>query len=235
MAQSIPDLFSPADPGNGEKPTYIGGVYEREDRLAESFLEAADALAEAWLQSQQKLGRELPIALPIIQTYRHAIELGLKAQCFRVRRLLQMESVYRPGIEQPSDDKLEERLGNCHSVEQLVNILTGLSERLAVDTESSQMPDDVNANLQYLHDLDSGGTAFRYATQPVEGSRKKLWEPVRPDETGIYLGSTITRLRGAAQLIIWGMGGFLQDYEDYLQDMYGDLESVNDYGPDSYT
>lgn len=229
MSQLPPELFSQLYPLDDEPPTYIGGRHEHEDQLAESFLPAADELAEAW-REKSKPHRELKIALPIIQNYRHAIELGLKAQCFKARELLIKEDALSKEVDLSGLDDLANELGRTHSIETVIVRLNDLMSRLSVDQSSVTLPDKTETTLAYLHDLDAGGMAFRYATEAVAvavpGSKKqKVWKPVRPAETAIYLQSTITRLQDAATLIIWGMTGFLQEYDDYLNDMYAAHEA----------
>jgi hypothetical protein len=209
------DLFTPLDPENPEPPSWIGGTSESAERVGDSFLAAADILAEAW-RSERGRDQELSIALPIIQNYRHAIELILKAQCLHVRRLIRLGR--RMGIGGDTEpDNLEAQLGT-HAIADLVKILDALMVGINPGETSGEFPEDVAQTLKYLHDLDAAGMAFRYATQPVPGTKRKVWEPVRPDATPIHLDSAITRLHDAAKLLTWGLGGFLDAYEDFLQD-----------------
>ncbi|SDG04779.1 hypothetical protein SAMN05660662_0139 [Blastococcus aurantiacus] len=224
------ELFSPLDPDDDEMPTYIGGELEKPWRLANSFLLAADTLADAWRVAVQQDGREPETALPIIHNYRHAIELSLKSHCLRTRNLLRFGGSMGIGTD-AAPANLEKQL-NTHSIAGLVKILESLLEGFAVGEEGRRLPEQTARILTYLHDLDAGGMAFRYATQPVRGSKMLEWEPIRPEPTPIYLGSAMTRLHGAAQMLAWGVDGYLDAYEDHLQDRWREYQqNMEDYGP----
>jgi hypothetical protein len=105
-------------------------------------------------------------------------------------------------------DDLEDRVGYTHGIANLVKLVNTLMDGLDVDKETSQLPGDVQKTLTFLHDADERGQAFRYGTYRV--SRKPpVWEPVRPNEVGIYLDSAVARLKGAAQMLVNGLGGYL--------------------------
>jgi hypothetical protein len=55
---------------------------------------------------------------------------------------------------------------------------------------------------------------------------------VRPDEVGIYLESAITRLKDAAQLLVNGLGGYLDAYESNVNDMWSEWQNeMSGWGP----
>ena len=218
------ELFSPLDPEGEEIPVYIGGEAEQPWRLANSFLLAADTLADAWRLVARGHGHEPDTALPIIQTYRHAIELSLKSHCLRTKNLLSFGGHMGIGTDKAPTD-LEKQL-STHSIAQLVKILESMLEGLAVGEEGRRLPDETAQILTYLHDLDARGEAFRYATRAVPGSKMLKWEPIRPDPTLVYLDSAMTRLHNAAQMLAWGVDGYLDAYEEYLQDMWREYEQT---------
>jgi hypothetical protein len=223
------DLFSPLDPTSPEYPTVIGGEHETPERIAWQFLEAADQLAAAW-RAERERGGELPIALPILQTYRHAIELLLKAGCFEIARLQRftLKMGYGKATE-PND--LESVLGNMHGIGEIIELLNNLMDGLDVDKESSKLPDEVQETLVFLHDADERGQAFRYGTQRIS-RRPPVWSPVRPNETAIHLDSAITRLHDAAQMLVDGLGGYLDAYESNMRDMWSEWRhEMEGYAP----
>jgi hypothetical protein len=224
-AEQTAELFSPLDADSVEIPTYIGAEAEEPWRLANSFLLAADTLAAAWRAADH--GREPETALPIIQTYRHAIELSLKSHCLRTRDFIAFGGRMGIGTDRAPVD-LEKQL-STHSIARLVEILESLLERLAVGDEGRKLPEETARVLRYLHDLDAGGMAFRYATRPEPGTKGMVWEPIRPEPTPIYLDSAITRLHKAAQMLAWGVDGYLDAYEEHLQDMWREYERNMDY------
>jgi hypothetical protein len=223
VATQKPDLFSPLDPAQPEPVSRIGGKSESPERIAASFLEAADVLAAAWRAERAK-DYELFIALPIIHTYRHAIELTLKYQCFEIRRLVQTGLVMGYGTDTVPAN-LEEKLAKAHSIAQLINILHGLMSGLDTDKASSQLRQNIRDTLDYLHAAYAAGTAFRYATEKVPGSNPAVYVPVRPNDTLIYLDSTITRLHDAAVMLTDGLGGYLWAYDGLLSDLLSEHQS----------
>jgi hypothetical protein len=79
-------ITSTARPGRAGVSEFHRGGHESPERVAASFLEAAGRLAENW-RTEPERSYELPIVLPILQNYRHAIELILKAACLRIQKL----------------------------------------------------------------------------------------------------------------------------------------------------
>ncbi len=218
----LPELFRPLDPNNPEAPSYLGGAHEEPERLAASFLLAADIHADVWRDSREH-GREAPIVLPILQTYRHALELLLKAGCMRIaalqRRSLEMGwgSFTEPAA-------LEDVLGHTHGIGDLVDLLTQLMDGLDVDKQTSQLPLEVRETLGFLHAQDAKGQAFRYGTH--QASRKpSIWKPLRPEQTEVYADSAFTRLSDAAHLLADGLGGYLDAYEAILNEQYAEWQA----------
>ena len=79
------DLFTPLADSNGAGRVDIGGRVEEPEHVGRAFLKAADRLADALRRSDW---RDDDLALPILQTYRHAIELLLKWTCIEVQKNL---------------------------------------------------------------------------------------------------------------------------------------------------
>ena len=95
---------------------------------------------------------------------------------------------------------------------------------LAVDHESSRLPAKTRSTLQYLHDQDDHGQAFRYGTQRVQ-RKPPVWETIRPEETLIYLESAIVRLHDAAVMLVNGLGGDLDVYEELTREISAEFEA----------
>lgn len=111
----------PAPPGT---QVWVGGHLESAEALGQAFLEAADALAEVWRSGRRTASTDR-LALPIIQTYRHAIELMLKAGCEKTAQLIGFGQELGYGQEtRPAD--LEDKLGSTHSIARLVTLLNDL-------------------------------------------------------------------------------------------------------------
>lgn len=72
-----PTLFGRVGSTPESACVWVGGWLETSEALGNSFLEAADALGELWLASPAPYDRNR-LAIPIVQTYRHAIELLMR-------------------------------------------------------------------------------------------------------------------------------------------------------------
>jgi hypothetical protein len=209
----------PAPPGT---QVWVGGHLESAEALGQAFLEAADALAEVWRSGRRTASTDR-LALPIIQTYRHAIELMLKAGCEKTAQLIGFGQELGYGQEtRPAD--LEDELGSTHSIARLVTLLNDLLSGLA-DSGAGKMPTETASMLQYLHDLDEHGMAFRYASKRVGKGKMVKWEPVRPAVTLLDLDHATTQLHEAAGMLSAGLMSYLDAYEQWLQEMWGEYQS----------
>jgi hypothetical protein len=197
-----------------------------------AFMRAAELLADAWRSAQgTRQAQDFEIALPIIQTYRHAIELILKARCFEVAKLVTLGSSMGYGHDTVPPD-LENKLGHTHAIADVIDILNALMDGLDVHDDSRDLPAEVSQTLDYLQAVDARGTAFRYATEQVKGVKPPQWQQVRPNDTLIYLDSAITRLRDAAELLAYGLSGYLGAYEDTLMGLYSEWQDIqSSFGP----
>lgn len=200
----------------------VGGHLESAEALGQAFLQAADTLAEAWRSGPDTVAMDR-LALPIIQTYRHSIELMLKAGCEKTAQLVGFSRELGYGRDaRPSD--LHAKLGSTHSIARLVTLLNDLLGGLA-DSGAGKMPTKTTEMLQYLHDLDEHGMAFRYASRKVGRGSLAKWEPVRPALTLVDLDNAITQLHEAAGMLNGGLMTYLDVYEDWLQEMWSEYQS----------
>ena len=220
------DLFTPLADSNGTGRVDIGGRVEEPEHIGSAFLKAADRLADAWRRSDW---RDDDLALPILQTYRHAIELLLKWACIEVQKNLTFGRHMGLGKYSVPDD-FAARL-NTHSIARLIELYDAMAPGLNTgDSDSARMPENIMVTFQQLHEWDSNGQAFRYGSQAVrEGKKIVGWEQVRPEMVEVDLDAAITRLHDAAQMIEGGFGGWIDAYHDYLQDMWREYESNLQY------
>jgi hypothetical protein len=187
---------------------WIGGKYESYETLAKSFLDGADTMALAWAESPHER-----LALPIMQTYRHAIELALKGLCEQAAQHITFGLHMSIGHDtRPA--KLTERLGRSHSIAELVELFIEIAKGLA-GSESGQLPAGTVAILKKLHDMDSNGQTFRYAT--AYNKQNKTFDPVRPVEEPIELRRLVNELHQAGGMLIYGAFGWLDAYFEWLQ------------------
>jgi len=113
-----------------------------------------------------------------LQTYRHAIELLLKAGCLEIARLQRFTLKMGYGKATEPDD-LESVLGNMHGIGELIEVLNNLMDGLDVDRETSKLPEEVQEALAFLHDADERGQAFRYGPSGFHASRRSGRRSVR--------------------------------------------------------
>lgn len=204
-------LLRPVAPGGHFHQVAILGWNEDDATLAMGYLEAADVLVNHW-----KLNRPNDLlALPILNTYRHGIELALKAVIHVAARCLRADG-HRDAELQPA--ALAEQLSGTHSIGELADQLARYLLRLDV-TEGERVPDSIMDVLKALHAADSNGQWFRYSTVRTwtgKGKARKLvLEPARPDQIKFDLEAVAQQLQEAGSLIIHGGFGVLEQYEEW--------------------
>jgi hypothetical protein len=205
---------------------WVGGHWENYGTLASSFMDAADTLAKVWAQSPHER-----LALPILQAYRHAIELALKDNCQTAAQLVHFGD--RMGYGEVDEDlekllgKLEEKLAKTHSIAGLVDLLGKIMPGLS-ESRGGELPAKERATLNRLHQLDSNGTAFRYATSYDKSSGRYV--KIRPTEEPIELRNLVNELHQAGWMLVYGVSGWLDNYSSWLQDMWSELKAeTSDY------
>ncbi|AXH96004.1 hypothetical protein DV701_07570 [Ornithinimicrobium avium] len=218
-----PTLFARVGSTPESACVWVGERLETSEALGSSFLEAADALGELWLASHASSDRDR-LAIPIVQTYRHAIELLLKAACEKAAELVGFSRYLGYGEDvRPAD--LQDRLGQTHSIARLVELLSTLTG--GIDSGGSgELPPETKDALKYLHDQDERGLAFRYASRKVGKGESAHWAPVRPTLMVMDLENAITELHGAAQMIEGGLMTYLHEYESFLQERLSEHEAA---------
>lgn len=194
----------------------IGGRMESPENIGRAFLKGADRLADAWRLSGS---RDDDLALPILHMYRHAIELLLKWACFEVRDCVTWGR--RMGIGEPTVPADFAARLRTHSIANLVELYEEVSAGLSTSAASTRLPEETAVVFRQLHDYDTRGQSFRYGSQAViEGKKVLGWAQVRPEPEEIHLDAAITRLHGAADMIVGGFANWIGAYSDYLGDMW---------------
>jgi len=206
-------LFSRAGTAPHGAQVSVGGHLESSESLARAFMKAADALGEAWRGGRVTAPMD-QLALPIIQIYRHSIELMLKAGCEKTAQLIGFGCRLGYGDDVRPPD-LEDQLGRTHSIAGLVYLLTRLLGGLS-GSVAGRLPTETREVLRYLHDLDAHGTAFRYASKRVGQGKTARWEPVRPRVVLLDLDNAITQLHAAAGMLDGGMMTYLDKWLIHL-------------------
>lgn len=217
-SDNLPGLFDPRDPSAPGIGVWIGGRHEDLERLASGFRVAAHQLAETW---QECPDRHEGLVFPILQTYRHAIELILKSACGQVAQLIEKGNSIGVGRDtRPAN--LDDRL-NTHSIAKLVDLFNELFPGLAIGNEPAEFPPDTKLLLESLHSWDDKGQSFRYVTS--WDREKKTWAPVRPESILVDFESAIARLDEAAGLLNDGISGYLDAYGQFLDEIYSEYWS----------
>jgi hypothetical protein len=109
-------------------------------------------------------------------------------------------------------------MSDVHSIEKLVNRLTGLLDRLQLGPGQQLPPETVDV-LKKLHVLDQHGQAFRYSSEKTGPRDARVLERVRPGEQRFDIVAVAEALREAGTMVLYGLSGVLDVYSDYQADM----------------
>ena len=189
-------LLQPAPPGGDWRNTVIiGGAREDDSILSQGFLDAADILVEHWKNHRP----DDTLVLPILNNYRHGIELGLKAEDGAADTDLQ------PSV-------LDDDLSRTHSIGDLVEKLNACLGRLQLGPDS-QLPADTTDVLESLHALDESGQALRYSTVKTGRGTPGGW-----CQRALTSSSSISKASPSAlrcrTLVVGGVSGVLEQYAE---------------------
>ncbi|MFF5019764.1 hypothetical protein [Streptomyces sp. NPDC001165] len=136
------------------------------------------------------------LPVPIYYNYRHAIELALKS-CIRTAA-----NCLRRGVRLP-DDQPDKLLNTSHAVHGLADRLNQYLGQLHLDPPNDRIDDITQATLDWLHQLDNKGQAFRYSR--VKGSKGgDGLVRARPHQQNIDFDADIRRLHTAARKLYGG-------------------------------
>ena len=215
MTPGIDSLVS-SDGDDWRNTAIIGGPWESDGSLAMGFFEIANIAVERW-----KAGRRNDaIVIPIIYNYRHGIELALKEEIREAAACLRGDGVTDPGVRV---DEVNNWVSATHSIEELVNRLTELIDKLELGP-GQQLPAETRDVLTKLHVLDQHGQAFRYSAVKTGPRGARVLERVRPGEQRFDIVAVAEALHEAGTMVLHGVSGVLGDYSDYQADMGYDAQ-----------
>lgn len=197
-------------PATDWRNTAILGWHEDDSALAMGFLEAADVLVREW---SARRPNDL-LALPILQNYRHGIELALKASIHAAAQCLRNDCHTDADL-QP--DALDEQLSKTHSVGQLAQRLTDMLARLHLGA-GQEIPAEVRSALGALHALDETGQWLRYSTVKTGKGKNRRLVPARPDQIHFDLPAAAQALHDAGGIVLHGVSGVLGQYAEWQRD-----------------
>jgi hypothetical protein len=191
-----------------------GGPWETDAALARGFLDVADAAVEHWKAGNPSTA----MAIPIIANYRHGIELALKAETRRAARCLRRDGDDEPAVQA---DRVDQELSVTHSIGRLADRLTEFLGRLKLGPADQRLPPDTLGVLRRLHLLDETGQAFRYAAVKVgTGPRRQVvLQQARPGQEHFDMMAVADALRDAGKMLLYGVDGVLDEYNDWQDDM----------------
>lgn len=193
----------------------IGGAGEDDNHLATGYRALANAGVEQWRQAPRRNRAQDWIIVPILNAYRHSIELALKAGIRDAAACVRMF-----GLEEPdgSPEAVERRLSRTHSLKDLADELRAWLARLNLDQAES-----VGDVLDALHQLDATGQTFRYSSVKEGKGEGLKFVPARPDELAVNFPATAAALDETAALLIDGLSLMLENYADVQREIRAQL------------
>lgn len=200
----------------------IGGHWEDDGALAAGFFEAADILVTNWKAHYRSNDR---LVLPILANYRHGIELALKNGIRNAARCARRDGAADPDLDLA---KLNTDLAMTHSLGDLVQKLIALLGRLRLG-EGQQLPADTLEVLHSMNELDASGQTFRYATVKIGQGKARKLVAARPDQVHLDLPAVADLLDDVAGILLHGVSGVLQQYEEFQDDMFEQMADNSSY------
>jgi hypothetical protein len=201
----------------------IGGFRDNDLNLAAGYRRLADIGARQWQVEAEAAGCDASsfhrlmrryindhTVVPILNAYRHSIELALKVGIRGAAACARGDGVTDPeGGEQEIDDFLASTHSLGCLVEHLRHWLSCLKgARLNLSPTTAEV-------LDALHLIDETGQVFRYSTVKQGGRRVRRLVPARPDEQNFDFRATATALSEAADELLSNLDGMLDQYADY--------------------
>ena len=217
LQASAPSSRPTPTAATGANTAIIGGPWESDGSLAIGFFDIADTAVEKWKAGH----RNDTIVIPIIYNYRHGIELALKDEIREAAACLREDGATDRDVQA---DEVDKWVSATHSIEQLVNRLTRLLDRLPLGPDQ-RLPAETLEVLKKLHVLDHHGEAFRYSVVKTGSGNARVLERVRPGQQRFDIVAVAEALREAGTMVLNGVPGVLDSYAEYQTEMryYVDL------------
>lgn len=194
----------------------IGGHGDDDNHLAAGYRLLANAGVRQWQEAPRRNKAQDWIVVPIVNAYRHSIELALKAGIRDAAACVRMDG----GVIEPdaSPDVVERRLSRTHSLKDLTGELRRWLGHLRLDQAES-----ISDALDALHDLDATGQTFRYSAVKDGTGASLKFVPARPEELAIDFVATAATLDHMAALLIEGLSLMLDNYAASRREVRADL------------
>ncbi len=163
MNQPATDQFRWVPPGSDWRHDAIVGAWPLDDAaIAAGFRRLADVAVEHWITR----GPDDGLLLPILYTYRHAIELLLKQALREAWACLDHDGIPQPTLTGHNSTKpvsADTWLGSTHNLDELARQLDDCFAVLSMHPADKTVAPGVVGIIGELHRLDASGDAFRYA------------------------------------------------------------------------
>lgn len=193
----------------------VGGPSEDDHHLAAGYRFLAGAGVKQWQEASYRTWAHDWAVVPILNAYRHSIELALKAGIRDAAACVRADGIGDPDA---AREAVEERLAKTHSLETLTNELNRWTDmlNLAGYGESSELVDQV---LDALHGIDESGQAFRYSSVKQGKGKNRVLVPARPDVQAMDFVATAKALDEVAGLLIDGLSTMLDEYDEFRREL----------------
>ncbi|WP_149264390.1 hypothetical protein [Actinomadura sp. K4S16] len=211
MTSKDEPLLRPVAEDGDWRNTAIIGYLEDDGALAAGYLDAAQVLIDHW--NAHRPADHL--VLPALNLLRHGIELALKHQIREAADRVRSDGITEPDL---TPEAVEGRLSITHSISSLVTELNTYLARLHLGT-NDKLPDDTMEVLESLHLLDEKGQALRYSTVKTGRGKNSKLVPARPEQQAFDFPAVAATLHNAGTLVLYGVSGVLDEYEEYQRDM----------------
>jgi len=193
----------------------IGGPSEDDNHLATGYRFLASAGVKQWQEASHRTRAHDWAVVPILNAYRHSIELALKAGIRDAAACVRADGISCPDA---ARDMVEERLAKTHSLKTLTDELSRWTDMLNLGGhgESSELVGQV---LDALHGIDESGQTFRYSSVKQGKGKNRVLVPARPDEQIMDFVATAEALDEVAALLIDGLSTMLYEYAEFSREL----------------
>jgi hypothetical protein len=188
----------------------VGGWPTDDAAIAAGFRRMADIAVDNWITR----GADDGLFLPIVYTYRHAIELLLKQALREAWACLDHDGIPQPTLLRRNKPvTADEWLGTTHHLDELAGQLDGCFAVLSMHPADKTRAPEVAKIIGELHDLDPSGDAFRYTQvrrptattfrlkRAADASGSLPVEHVNVEQLREVCGKVITYLLGAVDYL----------------------------------